>query len=281
MYYYIVDPGKLGLERFEQLQIELQGLLSEFNVSGEMVRVTTLRNIKDLVDNAGLRATRTLIACGNDDTFNQMLASLQGKNFILGFIPLEPEKSYLATILGLDSLHTAVKTIAARRIERIDMARIGNTHFISYVEFGVTSQNLKNAGWWNSVRVLSSKAIKINIRIDNSYTVEMLGLGGLLVNARKTSSKNALIANPADGLLDLLILEQLHTWDILKYKQAIVDNRLEELPHPTVIKCKTVEFLQPRGFALTMSGRIIAKFPVAVEMLEQKLQIIVGKNRTF
>lgn len=281
MYYYILDPGKIPLEKFERLQVELQGLLSEFNISGEMQRITTLRSVADLVENASTRVTKTLIACGNDDTFNQILAALKGHDFILGFIPLDPSNSYLATILGIDSLYTAVKTIAARRIEQIDMAKIGNLHFISSLEFGVTSQNLKNKGWWQTVQILSGRPVKLSVKIDGSYTVEMNCLGGLVVNTRSTSSKTASIANPTDGSLDLLILEALGKVQIFKYKSAITDNRLEELPHPTVIKCKRIEFLQPRGFPLTISGRVITKFPATVEILDQKLKIIVGKNRTF
>lgn len=281
MYYYILDPHNLSLETFERLQVELQGLLSEFNITGEMQRVTTLKTIGDLVENAASRGVKTLIACGNDDTFNMMIARLAGKEFTLGFIPFSPATSYLAKILGVTDLNLAVKTIAARRVEQMDMAKINNLHFISYLEFGVLSQRLQNAGLWQNLKFLSGNPVNLTVRIDDSYNIDMHCLGGLVVNSRSTSSKTATIANPTDKFLDLLILEKLSKLDILKYKSIIADNRLEELPHPTVIKCRKVEFLQPRGFPLTIFGRVITKFPATVEMLDQKLRIIVGKNRTF
>src|SRR5437016_8164471 len=136
MYYYILDPTKIDPAKFERAQIELQGLLAEFRISGETGRVTPLRTIADLVNTASERGAKTLVACGTDDTFNLMLAQLRGRNFTLGFVPLD-DNSYLAKILGLDNLHTAAKTIAARRIEQIDLAIIGNTFFISFLEFGI------------------------------------------------------------------------------------------------------------------------------------------------
>lgn len=281
MYYYILDPHNIPLDKFERLQVELQGLLSEFNIVGEMQRVTTLKTVGDLVDNAAHRGVKTLVACGNDDTFNMLLASLKGKDFTLGFIPLNPTTSYLAKILGVPDLHTSVKTIAARRVENMDMARVGPLHFVSYLEFGVMSKNLQTGGWWQNVKMLSGSPVNLTARIDDSYTIDMKCLGGLIVNSRSTSSKTASIANPTDNSLDLLILESLSKMDVLRFKNTILDNRLEELPHPTVVKCRKVEFLQPRGFALSIFGRIIAKFPATVEMLDQKLRIIVGKNRTF
>src|SRR4029079_11842642 len=121
---------------------------------------------------------------------------------------------------------TAVKTIAARRIEKMDMARAGNLHFISYLEFGVMSKRLENGGWWQNVKVLSSQPVSLTVRIDDSYNIDMKCLGGLLVNSRSTSSKTASIANPTDNALDLLILEELTKLQTLQYKNTIVKNQL-------------------------------------------------------
>jgi diacylglycerol kinase family enzyme len=220
MYYYILDPNNIPAAKFERLQIELQGLLTEFKISGEMGRMTSLRSMADLVEVATQRGAKTLIACGTDDTFNMMLANIRGRDLTVGFVPFE-ENSYLGTILGIDSLLTAVKTIAARRIERMDLARVGNTYFVSYLELGIVPQQVKNLSWWSSLRSLANSSSAMTIRIDDSYNVDITCLGGMVANTRSTSSKNAHIANPTDGFLDLLILEKLGRTDILKYKMAI------------------------------------------------------------
>ena len=75
MHYYIFDQNTLAVDKFEKLQTEALGLLAEFKVSGEVARVTPLRTVQDLVDMASQRGATTLVACGNDDTFNQMLAA--------------------------------------------------------------------------------------------------------------------------------------------------------------------------------------------------------------
>lgn len=280
MYYYILDPQNLEPAKFERQQVELQGLLAEFKISGEMGRVTSLRGIQDLVETASERGTKTLVACGTDDTFNLMLSYVKGRDITVGFIPLD-EESYLARILGLDNLHTAAKTIAARRIEKIDLATLGPSFFISYVEFGIGSKKLKNLNWWNSIKALSVPEHKFKIRIDNSYTMDIACLGGIVANTRRSSGKNQTIASPTDGFLDLLILEKLNKLNILKYKQQVIDGRFEEIPHSSVIKCRKVEFLAPQGFPLTMAGRIFAKVPTAIEIIPRRLRMIVGKNRTF
>ncbi len=280
MYYYILDPNHLDQATFERKHVELQGLLAEFKITGEIGRVTSLRSIQDLVETASDRGVKTLIACGTDDTFNLMLSALHGRDFTLGFIPLD-DTSYLSRILGLDSIHTAVKTIAARRIEKIDLAIMGQTYFISYVEFGIIASKLKNLSWWNSMKALNIPKHSITIRIDNSYTMEIDCLGGMVANTRSTSSKDMSIANPTDGFLDLLILEKLGRLDIGRYKDLIAEGLLEQIPGTSVIKCRKVEFLEPRGMGLTMAGRVFAKMPTSIEIIPLRLRLIVGKARTF
>lgn len=280
MYYYILDPANLPAPKFERLQIELQGLLAEFKISGEIGRITSLRNMADLVDTAAQRGVKTLIACGNDDTFNLMLTHVKGRDLTVGFVPFD-ETSYLAKILGVDTVAAAVKTIAARRIERIDLARVGSTYFIGYLELGIVPKQVRDLSWWSSMRSFINASHPMKIQIDDSYTIDIKCLGGLVANTRSTSSKNVNIANPTDGFLDLLILEKLKRTDILKYKNAIAEGRWEEIPHTTVIKCRKIGFLEPLGFHVTMFHRVVAKFPATVEIIPQRLKIIVGKNRTF
>ena len=280
MYYYILDQGNLPLEKYEKLQTQLQGLLAEFNISGETARVTPLRGIADLVETASQRGTKTLVACGSDDTFNVMLAHLRGRDFTLGFIPFD-ENSMLARILGVPDLFTGVKTIAGRRIEKIDLARVAGSYFISFLEFGVLSHQLGQISLWQRLKRLSGDSRVFKIKIDDSYTMDLAGQGGLVANIRLTSGKNQTIANPTDGNLDLLMLEKLTKTQALAYRGAIADGLLEKVPNTTVIKCRKIDFLEPRGFPLTILGRVVAKFPATVELIPQRLRMIVGKNRTF
>lgn len=281
MYYYILDPQNLPLPEFERLQVELQGLIAEFKISGEVARVTPLRNMKDLVETAKQRGAKTLIACGNDDTFNLMLALLGGTDFTFGFIPFDPN-SFLAKMLGLDSLRTAVKTIASRRIEKIDVASVGSNNFISYLELGITTEEIKGIKWWNTIQFSSKiKPFTIQAKFDNSYTINAPSVMAIIANTRSSLAREQAIANPTDGYIDFLSLEQLSITSLLKYKDLLSEGRLEEIPGSTVIKCKTIELLEPRGLPINLAGRVITKFPTTVTTLPNHFKIIVGKNRSF
>ena len=209
-----------------------------------------------------------------------MLAYLKGRDFALGFIPLV-DNSYLGDILGIDNLLTAVKTVAARRLERIDLAVLENNYFISQVEFGIASTKVKQMSWFSSMRKLGVNEHTLKLRIDNSYTMDITCLGGTVTNSRGQTRSSTGVANPTDGFLDLMILERLSKVDVLKYKLDIAAGVLEHIPGTSVIKCRQVEFLEPRGFPLSISGRIFAKVPAIVSIIPRQLRMIVGKNRTF
>jgi diacylglycerol kinase family enzyme len=281
VYFYILDGQNIPPAKFEKTQIELQGLLAEFRISGDMARVTSLRSIRDLVETASERGVKTLIACGTDATFNYMLAYLRGRDFALGFVPMDETPSYLSKMMGIDSLQTAVKTIAARRIEKVDLASVGDSYFLSHVEFGIAATKVKQMGLFNSVRAMSIPEHRFVIRIDDSYNMDITCLGGMVVNSRSTSSGSSLVANPTDGQLDLLILEKLNKVDIVKYKEDINEGILENVPNTSVIKCRKVEFLEPHGYPLSIDGKTFGKIPETIEIIPRRLRIIVGKNRTF
>lgn len=281
MYFYILDGTKISQAQFEKAQISLQALLAEFKISGEMARVTSIRGIKELVETASERGVKTLVACGTDDTFNFMLAYLKGRDFALGFIPLVNFDSSLSKILGLNNLQTAVKTVAARRIEKIDLAVLEDNYFISQVEFGIAASKIKQMGMFSSLKALSIPEHHIKVRIDDSYIMDITCLGGTVTNSRATSSSVNQIANPTDGQLDFMVLERLTKMDVLKFKGDIAEGILEHIPGTSVIKCKKVEFLEPRGFPLTIAGKTFAKIPSSIYIVPRRLKLVVGKNRTF
>ncbi|MDB4939758.1 MAG: diacylglycerol kinase, catalytic region [Candidatus Doudnabacteria bacterium] len=282
MYFYILDPHNIPQKNFERQQTELQSLLTEFNVSGEMAKITPLRIIQDLVDTAASRGVKTLIACGTDETFNQMLAAVKDRDFTLGFIPFAPN-TQLGRILGMDDLATCVKTIASRRTEKIDLAKIDNNYFISYLELGIGSQTNKPLGMLSSIKLFAGSALtEIKMRIDDAYTITSKTMGGLLVNTRGTKMcAGGAIGNPQDGFLDLLLIEKLSRMSAAKYKKEIENGCYENIPSATSVRCTKVEFLEPINYKISVDGIEVAKFPATVELLPQGLKMIVGKNRTF
>ncbi len=110
MYYYIVDPQQLSQKEFERVQNILYSSLSEFRISGEVVRTTGLRTVQQLVENAFSHEARTIVAVGSDETLNEVINAVGKREMVVGFIPIVA--SELAKIFGIKDIAHAVKTIA-------------------------------------------------------------------------------------------------------------------------------------------------------------------------
>jgi diacylglycerol kinase (ATP) len=280
MYYYILDPTDIPQKDFERQQAELQTLLTELNINGEQARVSPLRTIRDLVDAAANRGATTLVACGTDQTLYQVLANLQDDDITLAFIPLTPQ-TQLGKILGMTDLQTATRTIATRRIEKMDIAKINDSFFISYIELGIANQTNKSLGLLGTAKLFGSSQIKAKFMIDDSYVIHSEIMGALIINTRGTQLTDNKIGNPQDGYLDLLFIEHLSTMKAMKYKKEIQNGIYEDIPGSSVIRCKKVEILEPKNMRIYMDGKEIATAPTTIEIVPGTLKMIVGKKRTF
>jgi|SRR5579872_114121 len=280
MYYYILDPHNIPQKDFERNLTELQTLLTELKINGEIAKVTPLRIIPELVETAASRGANTLVACGTDETFHQVLASVKDRDFTLAFIPFVPG-TQLGKIFGMDDLATSVRTLASRRMEKIDVARIGDLLFLSYLEIGIGTHTHKQTGVFSLMELFKSPSINLKLRIDDSYNISSKVLGGLVIDTRATNSGRSQVGNPQDSYLDLLLIEKLNKFSVLRNKKEILSGCYEKIPGSTAIRCKKIEFLEPLNLKICMNGREVIKIPAIAEILPGKLKMIVGKNRTF
>ena len=80
MYFYIFDPGKdREVKYFERIQGRLLNLLAENHIEGETYRVTAIRTIDLLVDQALGADTKTIVVVGSDASLNKTINALVRK----------------------------------------------------------------------------------------------------------------------------------------------------------------------------------------------------------
>ncbi len=283
MYYYIVDPQKLSQREFERVQNLLYSSLSEYRVSGEVVRVTGLRTINQLVENAFVRGVKTLVAVGSEDTLHDLINAIGGRDIVVGFIPLF--ESEIGNILGIKNIEQACKTIGVRRIAELDLGVVNQNFFVSKLSFGLLQRT--NNGFFSifSYRLIRSfinlPTIDIKFSADNQYQGSLKVIGGMIINSRNNNSADEKISDPTDGILDVLLVSKLTRWATIKHRKQILEGNYEKVPGSSLIHVKKIEILNPPGLPLRIGSRIIAKTPATIEIIPKTLKIIVGKDRKF
>lgn len=276
MYHYLVDQGSMKTEKFERKFTELQGLLTEYRVAGEISRTSSLRSLGTLTETIKSKNLKTLVACGNDETFQAILQAMRGLKVTLAYIPLE-DKSALANTLGFKGIKEAVAAIASRKYEQFDLASIGNNIVLTNAWFGFDIQNhsflqkLKN--------LLSSSGVNYSFQINNSYTLTAPCIGGCIVNIREELSPDSNIGNPTDGQLDLLLLHPLSLWEKIQYIGKIHKGLLESIPNTTAIKCTQLSIESPENVLINTNEKHLGYSPIEAKIISETAQIIVGKGK--
>ncbi|MBI2607316.1 MAG: hypothetical protein HYW51_00615 [Candidatus Doudnabacteria bacterium] len=289
MYYYIVDPKNLSQRQFERVQNQLYSSLSEFRISGEVSRVTALRSAAQLVLSAESHRAKNIIAVGSDDTLHDVVNAVpDDEEITIGFIPLQP--SSFGNMLGINSISSAVKTIAARRTILLDLGSVIQTKvnqktlFLKNLTFGMELKSDLNKGNLYSFKLISQlfnlPNIEVNFIGDRKFQGTNTLLGGVVFNSRDQACGSSFV-NPADGVLDVLLLPKLSKYQIFKYRKHLLSECLENIPGVSILHLKKLEILGPEGLTLRVGTRVLAKAPATIQIEPRKLKIIAGRERMF
>jgi diacylglycerol kinase family enzyme len=279
MYYYIVDPQKISQKEFERVQNLLYSSLSEYRVSGEVVRVTGLRTVNQLTENAFAHGVKTLVAVGNDDTLHDVINAVKGRDVVVGFIPIF--ETEIGEILGVKNIEQASKTIGTRRVEEMDLGRVNGNYFLSKLTFGLTPASttmFKSLNYKTLQSLFNLPKFEIKFSANAKYQASFEAVAGMIINSRGEDSK---FSSPTDGVAEVLLLPKLNRAQTFRYRSEILSGNYEKIPETSIVHITTLEISQPDGLALKVGPRIIVRTPATIEILPKALKIIVGKDRKF
>lgn len=273
MYYYIVDPQNLSQAEFERVQNQLYSSVSEYRVSGEVIRATGLRTVAQLVESAFSHGARTIVAVGSDGTLQELINAVGGREITLGFIPIVP--SAVGDSLGIKTIAQGAKTIAARRIAEMDLGAVNNNLFFTTAVFGALP--LQDQGYLNSLRQGLTQGrrelpqLELKFSADEHFEASLPIVAGCIQN----------LGHPTDGYLDVLLLPQISGWTAFRHRHEILRGEFEKIPGTSVLHVKKIEIHTPEGLAIRSEGRVLGKTPAVIEIKPKALKIIVGRERKF
>jgi len=287
MYFYIFDPGKdKEVKYFERVQGRLLNLIAENHIEGETYRVTSIRTVELLTEQAiGLEA-KTIIVVGGDATLNKTINTLvrKGADITVGFISLDPT-SRLGQIFGISpDIEQSVKTLAGRLVAELDLGEINEHYFLSKVELGENQFSQIEPGFWglSSVRkFMKLSPFFVKMSLEDSFTVTSEVLGAQIINCRNNEGCRLKLGDPTDKLLDILLLNKLSGSQIMRYRNELATGCLDNVPGSTIMHAKKIEILGPHKLPLSIEGQVYTKAPATIKVAQQKLKMIVGKSRQF
>jgi diacylglycerol kinase (ATP) len=293
VYYYVVNPAAGG-GRINKIQEELRETLRDLGIGGEFVKTLGPEDV-DKVTKSGLTAGHTtIVAIGGDGTVSEVLRTLAGHEEVaLGIIPLG-HSNHLARLLGIPDYKTACQILASRKIEEVDVGRIGNRFFVSSVGIGFEAQALREGhaldedrktrlkklpSYLRSIRKFQPATVTLNI--DDKFEVKAPAFNINISNSRSSSQFSFALSNPQDNRLDIAILSKFSSKEVLGHLPDYLQGQLHFSDDVSLFRARKVEIASSEPLPVHVDGEVIGSTPTKVWVARQKMRLIVGKDRTF
>ena len=243
MHSYIFDYF-LTQKKYEGVVAKIETRLTDLGLQGKNCHVGPLKSLKSIVRDELRSNPKTIVAIGNNVTFNGIINALDGANITIGIVPVGANNS-LATIFGINDEDSACTALSARLIENISIGAANGFYFVSQA-------SIQNTG----------SIIDINGR----YTVEPTGPGAItIINPS---------VNPRPG-------RTINSGSLGVYIQVQKKRFLKNESDTTFICANSVIVNNSRGQAFKLDGVMDVMPPVTFGVKKNALSVIVGRDRKF
>jgi diacylglycerol kinase family enzyme len=258
MYVYFYDSS-LNARQWANTLAKIETRLTNLGISGKIYRLSPLRNLEQLIDDEIRAGAQTLVAVGNDATVTALIPLIARRDATLGIIPLGQDTT-IASQLGIPSSEEACNTLAARKLERLDLGRINLTYFLG----GITISGAEISIECDDRYTMAINDPNARVAIRNLPPLD----GNVPINGHSF--------DPQDGYLEIFIQsdgqygQRRHWW-----------SRSTSTTLPTIIPFKKIVIRSKESVPVIADGQRVHKTPVKVEVIPKKLKVIVGKDRLF
>lgn len=258
MYFYIYDSFLVS-KKYIRVVSKIETRLASLDIAGKKFQLSILKSIREMVDTILKKEFPTIVVIGSDQTFCSAAIPMAGSEGVLGFIPTD-SNSLIAHILGLPVNEYACDVISARRVEQVSFGKINGQHFFSSLEFDASKAVLTVDGKYQIIpkKVKTIKVINLDL-LQFEHLSQEPDFKRFASNP-KDNYLEVLIGTPGKKFLFLQAKEKRDSLFFVKKLKVTCKNPKEEIKI-TIDQDKTV------------------KTPAVIEVAEERLKIIVGKDR--
>ncbi len=219
--------------------------LTDLGLNGKIIRLGGIKNIKGTVQNEVKLGAKTIIAVGNNQTVNKIIGAIIDTDIYSDF-----QKKTLLGIIPIGDDNSIAASFGIKNEE--EACNILLARRIKKIDLGLVGKHY----FLNQASIQSSGTI---LDIDD-YSLEIQERGEIRIINLLSNPKEIIKSSPHDGLLDISINTRRKDQTFLTVKKVKITNPNEKLIIDGVLEIKT---------------------PVEVEIMKDKVNVIVGKNRLF
>jgi len=244
MHVYIYDEY-LNKTKYNRAINRLEIRLTDLGLNGKIIRLGGIKNIKGTIQNEIKLGAKTIIAVGNNQTVNKIIGAIIDTEIYGDF-----QKKTLLGLVPIGDDNTIAASFGIKNSE--EACNILLARRVEKIDIGLVG----NYYFLNQATIQS---LNTKLEIDD-YSLEIFERGEVKIINLLSDPKEKIKSNPHDGKLDILIRTRKRDESVITVKKLKVINSEEKLIVDGVIEVNT---------------------PAEVEIMKDKVNVIVGKERLF
>lgn len=256
MYQYIYDSFLSDIE-YSKILTLIENRLTDLGLNGRRERLNLFKDLRELIVEGVKNGVQTVVAVGNDSTLTRVIDVVGDLNITLGLLPIGPNNK-IAKVLGIPEGVAACDCLSNRLVQKIDLGKINEHYFLSHIQ---------------------TSSAEVNLWCGNKYCITPTKVNQIEILNLPTFDS---AANPQDGYLEARFkpLNKNFFKSVIK-KSLGAFARSAQSDQESFFTVKKIFLESKTEASILVDGSKIVNTPVEVQVLPQRLKIIVGKNRLF
>ncbi len=232
------------LKKHQKVVNNIEISLHKLNLNGKIIYLESVRNLFDAIKDEINNGARTIVAVGDDRTVNKVLNAMMNNpatNPPALGIIPVGAQNSIAQACGVINEREAGQILLARRMAEINVGKANKQYFLAQAKIKAKGTTIKIADF--------------SINQTENGEINLINLP-----TKNCSTKNILV-DPNDGKINLFIENGRNKYSAMAITELEIENGQEE--------------------KLLLDNVLEIETPAKISLSEQKINIIVGKNRIF
>jgi YegS/Rv2252/BmrU family lipid kinase len=229
------------------------------------------------------------VAFGGDGLISAVAGALRGSDGVIGILP-GGRGNDLCRVLGIPLKPVAACGVLASGVERrLDLGEADGRTFAGIASCGFDSVVNRIANETTVVRgslvyglallraLPGWRGAAFSVAVDGEAPLRFTGYSVAAANSRQFGGGMRLApdASLTDGLLDVVIIEDMSKPRFLRLAPTVFSGRHVRYPEVSVVRGREVHISATEPFTLYADGEPIASLPVTVRVLPAAVRVIV------
>lgn len=244
---------------------------------------------QELARQAVADGAERIIAVGGDGTLFEVLNGMHDADVTLGVIPAGTGNDFARSIGFSLKLETALKQLKSAKVKRFDIGRERDCVFSAICGQGFTVDvmhhvNTHRDGFFKGPLAIAAAVYScvrrlqpqpVTIVVDGS-TIETEAILVAVLNTPYTGGGMMLTpaADPADGLLDLIIVGPVGKFEVLRIFPQVYKGLHTSHPKVTIMRGRRFEIYNYKPMLKMFDGNIQGTTPIVAEVVPQAIAVL-------